>query len=229
MLPADESCFFLRQDLGIVIIDTDHFCHGAGGTITVTGHHHNPVYAKRMKLPDDSRRFRLQRVFNENDCGQLSFNGQIQMRVFIGQAIKMSLFSFRNNGSFILKNEMIASDAHFLFIYTACDPVRNDIFNGRMPFFMIQVLLLRLPHHCICYGMRIMFFQAGSKAEHLIRICPSKGFTTANSRRSTGQGPGFVKDNRSRFRTVLKGSHQSCSICLLVNHHREFYSVVFVA
>ena len=77
--------------------------------------------------------------------------------------------------------------------------MRHQILHLRMIFLVSQSAALRFLHNSIGHGVRIVFFQAGGKAEHFRLIMSAEGNNLCHLRRGIGQCAGLVEHDGIRF------------------------------
>ena len=75
----------------------------------------------------------------------------------------------------------------------------NQVFYSGMAFLMTQASVYGFLHHGVCYGMRKMLLQAGSKAEHLAFFLAPKGDHKCHPGARMSESTCFIKNYGVRF------------------------------
>ena len=123
-----------------------------------------------MKGADNSVCFFPQRVLDTDYSSQHAADCKIEMGIFRGQAVKCFLSVFRYPASFILKDEVVASDYHPLISHIGGNAVCYNIIHPGMHFLMYQAPLHRFSDNRIGHGVGKMLLQAGCNAKQLIFV-----------------------------------------------------------
>ena len=190
---TDKGGFILRQHLRKAAVHPHLRRNGAGGAVTVAGHHDGLGNAQLPELMQYLCRLRAQGVCDADDPRQHPGSCQIQVGILGVQRIELCLFPCRDGAALVLKNEVGAADDHPRAAHPAGNAVRHDILHLGVHLFVGDAPLLGGADDSVCHRMGEMLFQTGSKLQYLLLPAAGEGHHLHHLRSGVGEGAGLIE------------------------------------
>ena len=196
---TDKGGFILWQHLCKAAVHPHLRRNGAGGAVTVAGHHDGLGNAQLPELMQHLCRLRAQGVCDADDPRQHPGSSQIQVGILGVQRIELCLFRCRDGAALVLKNEVGAANDHPRAAHPAGNAVRHDILHLGVHLLVGDAPLLGGADDSVCHGMGEMLFQTGSKLQYLLLPAAGEGHHLHHLRGGVGEGAGLIEHDGVRL------------------------------
>ncbi len=202
----DEAGLVLRQDLRAVIVHTDLLSNRLCGAFAVAGEHDRALDAEGAQRSHDRAGLLAQRIGDADNGRELAADGEVQVRICRVEGVKALLFALGDGAGLVLKDEMRRADDDLFAVHRARNAVRDDVLHLGVHFLVRQTAVLRGADDGVRHRVREVLLEAGSDAQHFVRLAAAERDDVRNDRAGVGQRAGLVKDDGVRLGQRLRGT-----------------------
>ena len=198
-LGLDEAGLVLRQDLRAVIVHADLLGDRLCGAFAVAGEHDRAPDAEGAQRSHDRAGLLAQRIGDADHGRELAADGEVQVRIRRVEGFKALLFALGDGAGLVLKDEMRRADDDLFAVHRARNAVRDDVLHLGVHFLVRQTAVLRGADDGVRHRVREVLLEAGSDAQHFVRLAAAERDDVRNDRAGVGQRAGLVKDDGVRL------------------------------